>query len=89
VQTLEATIRNRLGLHARAAAKFVKLATRFRSEITLERGGQQANGKSIMGILMLAAAEGTTVKITTSGEDEEDAVKALVDLVNGKFDESE
>ncbi|HLC25524.1 MAG TPA: HPr family phosphocarrier protein [bacterium] len=89
MQTLEATIRNRLGLHARAAAKFVKLATRFRSEITLERGGQQANGKSIMGILMLAAAEGTTVKITTSGEDEEDAVKALVDLVNGKFDESE
>ncbi|MBI3016138.1 MAG: HPr family phosphocarrier protein [Candidatus Tectomicrobia bacterium] len=87
MHTAEATIRNRLGLHARAAAKFVKLATGFRSGITLERGGQQANGKSIMGILMLAAAEGATVKISAGGEDEEEAVKALVDLVNGKFGE--
>jgi len=89
VRTAEATIRNRLGLHARAAAKFVKLATGYRSDITLERGGLQANGKSIMGILMLAAAEGATVKISACGEDEEEAVKALVDLVNGKFGESE
>lgn len=87
MQTSEATIRNRLGLHARAAARFVKLANGFRSEITLERGGQWANGKSIMGILMLAAAEGSTVKISTDGEDEAEALQALVSLVNNKFGE--
>lgn len=87
MHTEEATIRNKLGLHARAAARFVKLANGFHSDVTMERGGQWANGKSIMGILMLAAAEGSTVKISTDGDDEEEALQALVRLVNDKFGE--
>ena len=80
-------IRNRLGLHARAAAKFVHTATRFNSQIRITRDGKSMDGKSIMGILLLAAAAGTTVVITADGIDEADAIDALCRLVNGGFGE--
>ena len=83
----ECVIRNRLGLHARAAAKFVHTATGFTSQIRVSRGGTTMDGKSIMGILLLAAAAGTTVVITAEGVDEADAVEALCRLVEGGFGE--
>ena len=85
--TRECTIRNRLGLHARAAAKFVHTATRYASQIRITRDGRTMDGKSIMGILLLAAAPGTTVVITAEGIDEADAIDALCRLVNGGFGE--
>jgi phosphocarrier protein len=87
MMTKECVIRNRLGLHARAAAKFVHTATRFTSQIRVTRDGRTMDGKSIMGILLLAAAAGTTVVITADGVDEEDAVDALCRLVEGGFGE--
>ena len=83
----EVMIRNRLGLHARAAAKFVHTATRYASQIRITRDGKTMDGKSIMGILLLAAAAGTTVVITADGIDEADAIDALCRLVNGGFGE--
>jgi phosphocarrier protein HPr len=83
----ECVIRNRLGLHARAAAKFVHTATRYVSQIRVSRDGRTMDGKSIMGILLLAAAAGTTVVITAEGADEADAVDALCRLVEGGFGE--
>lgn len=83
----EVTIRNRLGLHARAAAKFVHLATRFRAHIRVTRDGRVMDGKSIMGILLLAAACGTTISIAADGPDEEEALTALCQLVDGGFGE--
>jgi phosphocarrier protein len=83
----EVIIRNRLGLHARAAAKFVHTATRFVSQIRVSRDGKTMDGKSIMGILLLAAAAGTTVIISADGADESDALDALCRLVNGGFGE--
>jgi len=83
----ECVIRNRLGLHARAAAKFVHMATRFASQIRVSRDGRTMDGKSIMGILLLAASAGTTVVITADGADEADAVDALCRLVEGGFGE--
>jgi phosphocarrier protein HPr len=83
----ECVIRNRLGLHARAAAKFVHTATRFASQIRVSRGGKTMDGKSIMGILLLAAAAGTTVIISAEGIDEADAVDALCRLVEDGFGE--
>jgi len=83
----ECVIRNRLGLHARAAAKFVHTATRYASHIRVSRNGRTMDGKSIMGILLLAAAAGTTVVITAEGADEADAVDALCRLVEGGFGE--
>jgi phosphocarrier protein HPr len=83
----ECVIRNRLGLHARAAAKFVHMATRFASQIRVSRDGRTMDGKSIMGILLLAAGAGTTVVITADGDDEADAVDALCRLVEGGFGE--
>ena len=80
-------IRNRLGLHARAAAKFVHLATRFRSQIRVSRDGRVMDGKSIMGILLLAAARGTTISISADGPDEQDALTALCQLVESGFGE--
>ncbi|HQU14952.1 MAG: phosphocarrier protein HPr [Chromatiales bacterium 21-64-14] len=87
--TQEVPIVNRLGLHARAAAKFVNLAARFESDVQLKRGNQQVNGKSIMGVMMLAAARGMTITITASGSDEEDAVRYLTELVADRFGEEE
>lgn len=87
MMTRECVIRNRLGLHARAAAKFVHTATRYTSQIRVSRDGRTMDGKSIMGILLLAAAAGTTVLITADGVDEADAVEALCRLVEGGFGE--
>jgi phosphocarrier protein len=81
------TIRNRLGLHARAAALLVKTANRFASEITLEKDGVEVNGKSIMGILMLAASKGTKVTLKVEGKDSTHAIDALGKLIENKFGE--
>jgi len=83
------TIINRLGLHARAAAKFVKLANRFKASVKIEKDGNSIDGKSILGILTLAAVCGTEITLKISGEDEESAMKALVSLVENRFEEEE
>ena len=82
------TIQNRHGLHARPAAEVVKAASRFRSDITLVRDDMEVNGKSIMGVMMLAAECGAVVTLRASGPDAEQAVAALELLVNNKFGES-
>ena len=87
MMTRECVIRNRLGLHARAAAKFVHTATRYSSQIRISRAGRTMDGKSIMGVLLLAASAGSTVVITADGADEVDAVDALCRLVEGGFGE--
>ena len=81
------TISNRRGLHARAAAKFAKLASRYDCDIEVRRLDQQVAAQSIMGLMMLAAATGCTIEICAYGRDAEDAIAALTDLVNRKFDE--
>lgn len=81
------TISNELGLHARAAAAFVKIANRFRSEITVKKDQVSVNGKSIMGVLMLAAAKGTQITVEATGIDEKDALQELGKLIEGKFGE--
>jgi phosphocarrier protein len=81
------TVVNQLGMHARAAAKFVHLATRYEARIRVARQGREMDGKSIMGILLLAAARGSTVTITADGVDEEAAVAALTALIEGGFGE--
>lgn len=81
------TIVNALGLHARAAAQLVKLANRFRCDIYLEKEEQEVNGKSIMGVLMLAATRGSTILVRTEGEDAEPALKALGELIDNGFGE--
>ena len=83
------TISNKLGLHARASAKLGKLAGSFPCEIWLARGSRRVNAKSIMGVMMLAAGIGTDVLLETSGEQEQDAMDALVALFNDKFGEGE
>ena len=85
----EAEISNRLGLHARPSAKLTQLATTFRSEIWLERQGRRVNAKSIMGVMMLAAAQGAKLTIETEGEDGEQALLAIVELINSRFGERE
>ncbi len=80
-------ITNRLGMHARPAATFVKLAGRFRADVKLSKDGLEVNGKSIMGVLMLAAAEGADLVIRTAGEDAPEAANALEALVRGGFGE--
>jgi phosphocarrier protein HPr len=83
----EVAIRNRLGLHARAAARFVHTASRFRSRVTAGRDGRVMDGKSILGILLLAASQGTAIEVAADGPDEEEAMVALVSLVEGGFGE--
>jgi phosphocarrier protein len=87
--TREVTISNKLGLHARAAAKLVNIANGYSAEVTLEKQGQKINGKSIMGVMMLAASQGTSIRITVSGEEEDEALRSLVDLIDDKFGEAE
>jgi phosphocarrier protein len=82
-----ATIRNKRGLHARASAKIVEAAARFQSEIHIIKDGNAVNGRSIMGLMMLAASIGSTVMITTEGPDQEEAMKAILALVEAKFGE--
>jgi len=80
---------NRLGLHARAAASFVKLASSYDSDIFLVYGDQNVNGKSIMGIMMLAASQGTDLLLEVNGTDEAVAARALLELINNRFGEDE
>ena len=80
-------IKNTLGLHARPAALFVQLANKFQSEILVEKKGQKVNGKSIMGIMTLAAGKGQKITITADGNDAEEAVNALEELLKDKFGE--
>lgn len=80
---------NKLGLHARASAKLTHLAGQFRSEVWLTRQGRRVNAKSIMGVMMLAAAKGSQVEIETNGADEEAAMQALTQLIQDKFGEGE
>jgi phosphocarrier protein HPr len=85
----EVTITNRLGLHARAAARFVQLALSFDCDIKVLRNSKEVNGKSIMGVMMLAAGRGTHIEIVASGNDEEQAVQRLEELVVARFGENE
>ena len=82
---IQLLIRNQLGLHARACALFVKTASRFKSEVMVSRDGLEVNGKSIMGVMMLAAEEGATIVVKADGADAADALVALQELVDGKF----
>jgi phosphocarrier protein len=81
------TICNKRGLHARAAARFVKLAWQFEAEVRVRKNGSTVSGRSIMGLMMLAAGPGTEIELSASGHDAERAVAALADLVTGGFDE--
>ncbi|MBZ0104434.1 MAG: HPr family phosphocarrier protein [Sulfuricella denitrificans] len=85
----EIEITNKLGLHARASAKLTQTAGQHRSQIWLSRDNKRINAKSIMGVMMLAAAKGTTISIETDGEDEEQAMNAIVALISDKFGEGE
>lgn len=82
-------MKNKLGLHARAAVKFVNLANRFMSSVKVEKDGNEIDGKSILGILTLAAIQGSQITLKISGKDENAALKALVALVENKFQEKE
>lgn len=83
------TIINKLGLHARAAGKLVETTSRFSSDVTIEKDGRNVDGKSIMAMMMLAAGKGTEIKVKTNGEDEADAIQAIVALINDRFGEDE
>jgi len=83
------TIRNKLGLHARAAVKFVNLANRFVASVKIVKDGDEIDGKSILGILTLAATQGTAIRLLVSGKDEDAAMAALVELIGNRFDEKE
>ena len=82
-----ALVVNKLGIHARAAAKLVGVAGQFRSRLEIEKEGRRANAKSIMNVMMLAASHGTRVRLFADGEDEEQAMRALLDLFAGGFEE--
>jgi len=80
---------NKLGLHARAAAKLVQIASEFNSDITIRYNGKEADGKSIMGIMMLAASRGNTIELLSSGIDEQEALSAVKEIISNKFGEPE
>lgn len=82
-------IKNKLGLHARAAAKLVHTAARFKSDIKIRKGDEEVDGKSILGILLLAAGRGTSITVKVDGADERDALDAVESLIDAKFDEAE
>jgi phosphocarrier protein len=85
----EVVVKNRLGLHARPAAAFVKITNRYNSEITVSKNGFEVNGKSIMGVMMLGASQGSQLRLRAEGEDAEALIREIVDLVNSKFNETE
>jgi phosphocarrier protein HPr len=85
----ELEIKNRLGLHARAAAKLVHASARFKSEIKVRKGPEEVDGKSILGILLLAAGRGSSITVTADGEDENEALAAIETLIEEKFGEGE
>ena len=80
---------NKLGLHARASAKLTQIANLFKSDIWIEKNNKKVNAKSIMGVMMLAASQGSDITITTEGSDEKDALNSIVDLINDYFGEGE
>ena len=82
-------IPNKLGLHARASAKLTQLASSYESEVWMEKGPRRINAKSIMGVMMLAAGKGSTVVVETTGSDEQEALEAILKLINDKFGEEE
>jgi phosphocarrier protein len=83
----DVTIVNRLGLHARPAAMFVRISTRYRAEVWVSKEGEEVNGKSIMGLMMLAAGQGSTLHIRCEGPDADKAIKELEELIKAKFNE--
>ena len=83
----EFTIQNKLGIHARPAAQFVKTANKFASEIRVEKDGEEVDGKSIMGLMMLAAGHGSVITVAAEGEDADAALEAISDLIQRKFEE--
>ena len=89
VKNKKMVISNKLGLHARAAAKFVRIAAGYQSEVMINLGNQEVSGKSIMGIMMLAAGKGTEINLVTVGPDEEEALIALENLILNRFGEAE
>jgi phosphocarrier protein HPr len=89
MQQREVEIINKLGLHARASAKLTQLAGKYQSEVSLTRNGRKINAKSIMGVMMLAAGKGAKVMVEIEGPDENDAMDALVALINGYFGEGQ
>ncbi len=80
---------NKLGMHARAAAQFVQLASSFSSNIEIEKDSQRVNGKSIMGVMMLAASKGSNITLYADGEDENNSISKLEELINNRFNEDE
>lgn len=89
MQQRQIEIANKLGLHARASAKLTQLAGKYRSEVWISRDGRRVNAKSIMGVMMLAAAKGSTVMLETDGPDENEAIDAIAHLIERRFDEGE
>ena len=89
MQDKTVTIVNKLGLHARAAARFVTLASSFASDVKVARNGQEVNGKSIMGVMMLAASRGTEITLIIDGDDENEAIAKLSELIEQRFGEDE
>jgi len=87
--TREITITNKLGLHARAAAKLVGIANGYSADVSLEKQGQRVNGKSIMGVMMLAASKGSVIQLNVTGEGEDEVIQRLVELIEDKFGEGE
>ncbi len=85
--TQKVVVKNKDGLHARPATLFVKVASKYQSEVTLSKNGREVNGKSIMGVMMLAAAKGSELILKVDGPDEEQALQSLVELFEKKFDE--
>jgi len=83
----EITVVNRLGLHARPAAMFVRIASRYRSEVWVGKEGEEVNGKSIMGLMMLAAGQGSTLRIRCEGPDAQKAMEEIEQLINARFNE--
>lgn len=88
-EQVQIEIINKLGLHARAASKLVATASRFESKIDINKDGQMADAKSIMSVLMLAASKGVILKIEANGTDEKEALEAICQLINNRFDEAE
>ena len=86
--TKKLTILNKLGIHARPAAQFVRVASRFEADVTVEKDDESVDGKSIMGLMMLAVGCGAVIEVSTDGEDEEQAMAALEELVGSKFGEA-
>lgn len=86
---IKTTIINKLGLHARASAKFVATAARFQSQLEVTKNAQTVNGKSIMGVMMLGAPQGTELMLKFDGPDEAEMAKAMINLIQARFDESE